>query len=489
MTTRTIATPVAVGVVLGAVLGANALLGAKDARAAGLYFSDRGVRPLGRGGAFVAGADDLGAIWYNPAGIVDAPSSILLDASWLHYTSGFTRQAQTTSATGTTFIQQFPQVNGSTPVLPIPTVAASYRFGARQEFAIAGGVYAPMTPVTSYPLTITNPDGTQGPAPQRYSLVSLDGSLLAVIGLWAAWKPIEELRIGAGFEMLTGTFKSTDVFSASPRDGLVGAPEDPNYDAYSQLKVGPIFAPSGNAGITYVPARVIRFGVSGQLPFIVHAPATVDVRLPTAVEFDNASQQGDKANVRFELPGVFRAGVEVRPLDEEHDLRIELAYVREFWSEHQSIDITPTNIQLVGVTGFPSPFAVSPISIARGGQDSNSVRLGGEYKFAIGDYALQPRVGFAYETSGIKTDYVSPLTIDSNKVLASIGGGLFIGKHLRLDAVYSHVFASNVTVPPQDAALTAVNPVKGNPTQAAAINGGTYSAKADVLGVGLEYRF
>ena len=46
---------------------------ARDAGAAGLYFSDRGVRPLGRGGAFVAGADDLGAIWYNPAGIVDAP--------------------------------------------------------------------------------------------------------------------------------------------------------------------------------------------------------------------------------------------------------------------------------------------------------------------------------------------------------------------------------------------------------------------------------
>jgi hypothetical protein len=34
-----------------------------------------------------------------------------------------------------------------------------------------------------------------------------------------------------------------------------------------------------------------------------------------------------------------------------------------------------------------------------------------------------------------------------------------------------------------------VNPVKGNPTQTEAVNGGMYAARADVLGVGLNYRF
>src|SRR5580692_5885682 len=108
---------------------AGALLGvtlSSRADASGLYFSDRGMRPLGRGGAFVAGADDLGAIWYNPAGIVDAPSGVLVDATWLHYTSDFTRQALTTSNTGAPFVQTFPKVSGSTPVLPVPTIAGSY---------------------------------------------------------------------------------------------------------------------------------------------------------------------------------------------------------------------------------------------------------------------------------------------------------------------------------------------------------------------------
>jgi long-chain fatty acid transport protein len=482
MTRKTIAA-VAVAQLVGALAAGG------QARAAGLYFSDRGVRPLGRGGAFVAGADDLGAIWYNPAGIVDAPSSFLLDASWLHYTSDFTRQSQATSATGTTFVQTFPTVSGSTPVLPVPTLAGSYRFGSEQQFAVAAGIFAPMTPVTSYPLTITNPDGTQSPSPQRYSLVSLDGSALVVAGLWFAYKPVEQLRLGIGVQALTGTFNSTTVFSACPQDNLFCAGEDPNYDAYSQLKVGPIFAPSVNGGVTYVPVKMVRIGASVQGPFEVSSPATINVRLPTAVVFDNASQQGNQAHVSFRLPTVLRFGVEVRPLDDEHDLRIELAYVRELWGTHHSIDINPTNIQLDGVTGLPAQFAVSPISIPRGGQDSNSIRLGGEYKFAIGDYKLAPRVGFAYETSGIQEPYVSPLNIDSTKVLASVGGSLFLGKHWRLDAVIAHVFASDVTVTPQEAAVPRINPVKGNPTQEAAVNGGQYSSRADVLGVGMEYRF
>ncbi len=462
---------------------------AGTASAAGLYFSDRGARPLARGGAFVAGADDLGAIWYNPAGIVDAPTGILFDATWLHYTSDFSRQALTTSQTGTTFVQSFPSVSGSTPVLPIPTLAGSFRFGDRDQYAVALGMYAPMVPVTTYPLTLDNGNGSSSPAPQRYSLVSLDGSLLVVTGAWFAWKPIEQLRVGAGFQMLVGTFKSTVDFSACPQDNVICAGESPSYDAYSQLNVGPIASPSGNLGVTYVPLPQVRVGVSGQLPFVVDAPAKVDVRLPTSVLFDQAYQQGDDARVKFTLPAVLRAGVEVRPLDADHDLRVELAYVRELWSQQQDITITPSNIQLYKVRSLPSPFAVSNISIPRGGQDSNSFRLGGEYRLPIDDYALQFRAGVAYETSGIQQAYVSPLTIDSDKLTIGLGGGLFIGKHWRFDAVYAHVFAGDVFVSPQSAAVPRVNPVKGNPTAETSVNGGNYSARADAIGVGLQYAF
>jgi long-chain fatty acid transport protein len=428
---------------------------ASRADASGLYFSERGVRPLARGGAFVAGADDLGAIWYNPAGIAEAGTSILVDFSWLHFTSDYTRQTQVTGQT--VGVVTSPQVSGTSPFLPIPTLAASYAFGQHKEFTVAGGLFSPYSAITTYPMTVGG-----APSPTRYSLVSLDGSALAVVG---------------------GSFKSTVVFSACPADRLVCAAEDPKYDALSQLKVGPIFAPSANAGATFTPVRWLRLGISGQLPFIINAPATVDVRLPTAPEFDQAYQHGHDARVRFNLPAILRFGVEARPIE---PLRVELAYVREMWSNHSSIEVTPKDIQLYKVAGFPSPFGVSTISIPRNLQDTNSLRLGAEY-FASRDVAL--RAGVAWEESAIPNPYLSALTIDLDKITTAIGASFFVGDHWRVDALYAHVFGIGTTVDPATAAVPRVNPVQGNPTATEPVNGGSYAARADVLGVGAQYRF
>src|ERR1700674_578748 len=99
---------------------------AAESRASGLFVSDRGVRPMGRAGAFVAGADDLGAIWYNPAGLADAGTSFLFDMSWLSFSVSYTRELQVVDAGGA--YQRFtsPTVHGGTPILPLPTIAASY---------------------------------------------------------------------------------------------------------------------------------------------------------------------------------------------------------------------------------------------------------------------------------------------------------------------------------------------------------------------------
>jgi long-chain fatty acid transport protein len=453
------------------------------AHAAGLYFSDRGVRPLGRGGAFVAGADDLGAIWYNPAGLADAGSSLLLDASWLNFSSDYTRQTQVSGAGpmgaptgGPVYTYTFPQTQGTTPFLPIPTIAGSLNFGKKKEWTVALGAFAPYTALPTYPAD----------APSRYSLVSLNGTALVETGAWLAYKPVEWLRIGAGFELIVGKFTSSVVMNANPKDRLLAAPEDPSYDGLSQINAGPIIAPSGNLGVTVVPERHVRVGISGQAPAHISAPATVSVQLPSAAVFDNAQQAGNQANVTFNLPPVFRIGVEVRPVDR---LRVELAYVREFWSIQQDIVIAPTQLSIVGITGFPSPYNVSTITIPRNFQDSNSIRLGGELGMPIGNYAVDLRMGLQYETSGIPTAYLSPLTIDMDKYTFSFGGSFHIGDHWRFDLVYAHVFGVTTTVPAAEAAIPQINPVRGNPTATESVNGGMYSARADILGVGLNYKF
>jgi long-chain fatty acid transport protein len=459
------------------------------ASAGGLYFSDRGVRPLSRAGAFVAGADDLGAIWYNPAGLADAGTSFMLDASWLNYGADFTRKSRVVDSGGTVRTYDFPTVTGKTPFLPIPTIGFTYNFGEQRKkepvkpWTFGMGAYAPYTAITSFPLTADNQ-----PAPSRYSLVSLDGSLLVIIGAYLAYKPIPELSLGVGVSALVGTFQSQVVFNTNPADRLLSAPEDPAYDSLSQLKVGPIFAPSATAGVTWTPEKHVRLGLSGQLPYWINAPAQVSVRLPSAAPFDNASQQGSDARVKFRLPPILRLGVEARPVPQ---LRVELAYAHEFWSLHDTIDVLPDNIALVGVTGFPSPFPVGKITLPRNFQDSNSIHLGGEYHVDVGKgaYGLDLRAGVAFEQSAIPTAYLSPLTVDMNKVTVAIGNSIRIGSHWRFDLTYAHVFAFDVDVSPDEAAIGRVNPVHGNLVPVEAVNGGHYSAKADVLGVGLNYRF
>ena len=76
-----------------------------------------------------------------------------------------------------------------------------------------------------------------------------------------------------------------------------------------------------------------------------------------------------------------------------------------------------------------------------------------------------------------------------NKVTLGLGGSIHVGEHWRFDAMFGHVFASDVTVDPAVAAVPKVNPVQGNPTANESVNGGTYGASCEVIGVGLNYRF
>lgn len=460
------------------------LLSAADSRAAGLYVTDRGVRPMGRGGAFVAGADDLGSIHYNPAGIREAGNSVLVDATWVNYSAEYTRRTQVIDGSGVARVYEYPTVNSKTPFLPIPTLAASHHFGSRFTGAVA--VMGPNAALQTFP---TEAGGQ--PAASRYSLVSLDGSLLAQLSAGGALKITDRFTVGANFLMLVGSFTSRVYFNANPADRFLGAPEDPNYDTDAQLSAKPILAPSGNLGLKYRFTDWLRVGLSGQLPFWINAPATVKTKLPDVALFDNAAQEGNSGRVKFVLPPIVRVGVEFKKTwAERRWLAVEVAYAREFWSMHKNIDVATTDVSLTGITGFPSPFYVPPIKIPRNLKDANSFRVGGEYMFPLNDtFALAARAGISYETSSADPAWVSALTIDGNKIIPSLGAGLNIGQRVRIDASFTKVFMFGVDVEPSEARVPRINPVAGNPVATEPINGGSYRTSANLIGLGVNYKY
>lgn len=475
--------PLLVATCLG--LGLTTLAG--STHAAGLYFSDRGVRGLGRGGALVAGSDDAGSIYYNPAGLAFAGNQFLFDASWLNYTGTYQRKAEviqtdpnTGEPTGQTFTRTFPTVEGTSPLVPIPTLVYADPLGTK-DFNFALGVWAPYAAITSYPETLSG-----SPAPQRYSLISLDGSALAVVGAYAAWRPEKEIALGAGVEVLGGFFETSVAFSACVPDRFICAPEQPDYDAVTKLRVGPIVAPSGVLGATLVPDDDVRLGLAYHLPFFINSGATVDVRLPSAPVFENASQQGNDATVKFTLPGILRSGVEYRGIE---DTRIELAFVWENWSAHDNISLHPENISLRDVEAFPAEYKIGDITLERNFQDSYSFRLGGEHRIMAGDYPLDIRAGISYEKSAVPTPYLSVTTVDLDKITVGLGGGLHVGKW-RFDGVVARVFGQTAEVSVDEARISQVLPLRANaPARKNYINAGRYEASALVLGVGLTYQF
>jgi long-chain fatty acid transport protein len=475
--------------VTGCALGLSIVVPAERcAHAGGLDYANRGVRPLARGGAFVAGADDLGAVYYNPAGIIDAGSSILFDASWVNFSSDYTRQAsvrQVDPNTGETvrrYERTFPTVEGSTPFLPIPTVVGSWAF--HPDFVVAAGIATPYAALTSYPEEVEGQ-----PAPQRYSLYSLDGSALVVAGIWAAWAPIDQLRIGGGFNMLLGNFNTTLAFSGCLPDRFFCSPENPYWDVNGELAVGPIVSPSGSAGAIWEFLPGWRFGASFNGPFAIDAPATLKTRLPSAPPFAEAEQENDTARVQFDLPWQLRFGVENRSLIE--NLRVEVAFDYQAWSMHDEISVDPDGISLNNVATFPPKYYIPSVTLERGFQDTFGLHLGGEYTVkASKELAVDLRAGVSYESSGIEPAYLSVTTIDSDKVTPAIGAGLHVGEKLRFDFVFAYVIASTVTVSPDEAKIAQVVPVTANPVEEKDIvNAGIYESRATVLGLGVVYTF
>jgi long-subunit fatty acid transport protein len=131
---------------------------------------------------------------------------------------------------------------------------------------------------------------------------------------------------------------------------------------------------------------------------------------------------------------------------------------------------------------------VPSISMPRGFQDSQSVRLGGELTYALGGYRLSARLGVSYETSAVPAPYLNLSALDFDKWTASFGGSLYVGAHWRFDGVWAHTFANSVYVDPSIAQIPRINPIKGN-APFEPVNGGTYRANADLFGVGLDYLF
>ena len=253
-------------------LAIAALCISSTAEAGNMFLPARGARALGRGGAFTAGVDDGSAIYYNPGGLSDISDiSVLVDGALIFQRAGYDRVDSGGNPQ--------PHVQAQMNLIPIPTLAITWQpRGIRGRWVtFAGGIWTPYLGLDTWPAT----------GPQRYSNITLNGSLLAVAELAVSFKITDWFRIGVGLENMFIHFKSEVALSACTQ--LNCAPEDQGFDAPTQVESDSWFTPSAVVGAIFKFDK-IRIGANLQLPFWVHSTGTVASRLPTDPFFANAAR-------------------------------------------------------------------------------------------------------------------------------------------------------------------------------------------------------
>lgn len=449
------------------------------AHAGGVYLPFRGVRATGRGGAFVAGADDAEALWDNPAGLAalaGGPESVqlLLDAAYVGHDLTYTR----IDSGG----NHLPPVSTDPQILPLPTLAAEFDLGSR--FALGVGFLAPYSAL----------DGFPAGGPQRYALVDIHHTVLAIAEVAVAWRVSDKLSVGAGIQDMVVHFSARTVFSACPSE-IPCAPEDPEFDALGEIAGTSLFNPSAVLGAQLHATPWLTFGASVQLPIHIATGGTVKVRLPSSGFYNGSSVSGDQADLTTTFPAMVRAGVEVAPSPR---LRIEAGIDYELWSEQSSIDVTPHDVHVENAAGVGT-YDIGPITILRNFDDTLALRLGVEAQPAAG-LPLTLRAGFVHESGASTPANLSVFTVDTSKNALTVGVGWTAGR-VRLDATYAHVFMSDGNVPAGTSCQPQVNPIRsgqgtmpgacvhdGDPSHVY-VGDGTYVSAWNVLGAGVAIGF
>ena len=437
-----------------------AALAPSVAVAGGMYLPTRGVRPTGRAGAFVAGADDASALWFNPAGLAHLRrGGFVGDAGFVHQSADYHRTDSGGNDAGT--------VSNQAPGLPVPSLGFARRVGAK--VVLGGGVWAPYAGLAKF-----HSDGAQ-----RYSSVDMSKSIIATLGLGVAVQ-LGKVRLGATVQNHVVALTSDIVLSGCPGE-TVCAPEDPEFDSLNRIEQQSYFQPSGSVGVQLDATDQVTVGVALQLPVAVRGEGTLSSRLPSSGFFNGAAVEGDRADISLNQPAAIRAGVEVRP----GRWRIEAALDVELWSTHEEILIEPKDVRIVNAPGVGT-YEFGPIHLPRNFKDTYAVSLGVEGQPAKGT-PLTVRAGYAYETEASPTAYLSVLTFDGAKHLVGAGLGYPV-KGWDVDLVFAFATMGERTVDPSVGKAPQVNPIRDTSAMPLTtfVNWGDYRSSWIVAGLGLS---
>lgn len=470
------------------------------AHAGGFEFAGPGTRALGRGGAFMARADDPMALGYNPAALAFLPGyQLQLGSHLIFYDACVDRAggyddsdvsstwafesrfgAPDSGDPGNWVNQPFPQVCRSGAPGPSPQLV--FTMHPLPELGIGFGILAPSGVGSGH---WGNDDGTLEangqtlPTPTRYGLVSQE-LLLFYPSVGVGYSPVEWLSFGVTLQWGIAVVDFVNHTSAG------SGPEDPGDDVRTHLQAFDGFVPAAIFSAHIVPIDQLDITLMARVSDGIDAGATLNLTTGTY----GTGQVGSLRPLRTELPGTrLQAGlpmqfglgvryadrterryrdpeeagrvtgrVEDRMQNEVWDIELDLVYT--YNGAVKDFVVTPPAGAAANVCeadgsddpeGCLSRFDASlpgQLPLPHGWSDQFSARLGADWNVVPGTVAL--RAGTHFETSGLSSRY------QIQDVLPGMRLGLHLGATFRFDIfdfsiAYAHIFQWSETVTAADA--------------------------------------
>lgn len=477
------------------------LLGAvatASAHAAGYFTGNRGAHASGRAGAFVAKADDLSAVMYNPAGLSRIGTTLIHVGNRFSYNQHTFTRAPTNDTLiddfGNPVPVRFAQVENQQPwQLLDPMLGVATNFGL-EGWGFALAAYAPPGVARyQYPLN----------GGQRYMMVEREVMMINYAAS-AAWQWKDVFGLGLSLQAIAVPKVRYQLVVDATVFRAAANPVSSTLDMLATVEGSDLFTPSAIVGGWVRPLPFLEFGLSGQIiPADIVAASTLQIERVEGsgdVELLREGQPANDVTLRLPLPLTARAGVRYIHLRGEKELfDIELGAVYESWSRVDRF--TMNSGGLMGV--LPSvgvDLDVGVIPVEKQWQDTITLQLGGDVE-VIPD-RLTLRAGAYYETAVARRSHAH---VDF-PVGAALGGALglsvFLGQ-LELGVAYEYRHQPTVAVSEAEGRVyqevpgsTCQPPYTGPDCHPAyqgqpspVVNGGTYDAYSHAATLDALYRF
>lgn len=464
----------------------------------GYYTGALGARAAGRGGAFVARADDLTAISVNPAGLANLRGTRIEIGNQFSYNSYAYTRAPTLDwgnvQNGMAPTVTFPRVKNGTPLQAAdPFIGVSTDLGlADWTFGLA--VFAPPgVAQESFPAT----------GGQNYLMVHREAIILDTAAT-VAWKHHDLFGLGVTGEWLpVPELDYSLVINGNPFAGQANPVSSP-LDLLADTKGSDWFTFNARLGAWVRPAPWLELGAAAQIvpaSFVTHSTLNVTGLEPSVGQV-TLTRNGSLANdvtITLPLPQMARAGARYIGLDggvERFDLELDVEY--ETWSRANAFTLDTHGLD---ATAMGQVVPIGRIVVPKHWKNTVSFKLGGDVVLVPDRWTL--RAGVYYESAVAPSAYANVDFPGGPQVGGALGGSFFVDGW-EIAATYQLRVQPTVTISEADARVYQQVPASpcaapytdpnncnahylGQP--APAVNAGSYAAMSHLVSVAFLHRF